>query len=51
MNTTTPSGLTELLKDWTFGFTWGFTLDIYKFGRLRLGIDRLTGKKVISYVV
>jgi len=54
------------LKEWTYLFTFGYTLDIYanlvwkaddrgwfkwRRGCLRLGIDRLTGKKVISYVV
>jgi len=39
------------LKEWTYLFTFGYTLDIYAYGHLRLGLDRLTGKKVISYVV
>ena len=47
----TQQELKELLRDWTYLFTFGYSLDIYRFGRLRLGIDRATGKKVISYVV
>ena len=41
----------ELLKDWTYLFTYGYTLDIFGYKNLRLGVDRLTGEKVISYVV
>ena len=39
------------LTGWTYLFTYGYSLDIYTYGRLRLGIDRLTGSKVISYIV
>lgn len=38
------------LSEWTLLFTFGYTLDIYAYGSLRLGIDRGTGKKRISYV-
>ena len=40
----------DLTTDWTYLFTYGYTLDIYGFGSLRLGIDRETGEKVISYL-
>ena len=39
------------LTDWTYLFTYGYTLDIYAYGSLRLGIDKKTGEKIISYVV
>jgi len=38
------------LTNWTYIFTYGYSLDIYAYGSLRVGIDRRTGKKVISYV-
>ena len=38
------------LTNWTYLFTLS-TLDIYAYKSLRLGIDRNTGEKVISYVV
>ena len=39
------------LTNWTYLFTFGNDLDIYANGILRVGIDRVTGRKVISYVV
>lgn len=36
---------------WTFLFTFGYTLDIYASGLLRVAIDRATGRKVISYLM
>jgi len=38
------------LTKWTYLLTFGESLDIYAFESLRLGIDRNTGEKVISYV-
>ena len=37
-------------SEWEFLFTFGYSLDIYAFGDLRVGIDKNTGEKVISYV-
>lgn len=51
MNTLTPEGLKDFLANWSYLFTYGYTLDIYAYGRLRLGIDRLIGEKIISYIV
>ena len=39
------------LSEWTYLFTYGYDLDIYGYGCLRVAIDRKTGKKVLSYVV
>lgn len=39
------------LSEWTYLFTYGYSLDVYAYGRLRLGIDRKTGEKIVSYVV
>lgn len=39
------------LSEWTYLFTYGYSLDIYAYGSLRVGVDRNTGDKVISYVV
>ncbi len=39
------------LTNWTFILTFGYSLDIYAYGSLRVGIDRNTGEKIISYVV
>lgn len=39
------------LTDWTFLFTYGYDLDVYAYGSLRVGVDRKTGRKVISYVL
>ena len=39
------------LTKWTYLLTFGTDLDIYAYGSLRVGIDRKTGRKVISYVV
>ena len=39
------------LTDWTYLFTYGYRLDVYAYGSLRLGIDNRSGEKVISYVV
>ena len=38
------------LSVWTYLLTYGHDLDIYGYGILRIGIDRLTGRKIISYV-
>lgn len=38
------------LTGWTYILTYGSTLDIYGYGCLRVGIDRTTGNKIISYV-
>ena len=37
-------------SEWEYLFTFGFSLDIYAFGDLRVGVDKNTGEKVISYV-
>lgn len=37
------------LTGWTYLFTFGYSLDVYACGSLRVGIDRRTGKKIISY--
>ena len=39
------------LTKWTYLLTIGTDLDVYAYGSLRVGIDRDTGRKVISYVV
>ena len=39
------------LKDWTYLFTWGYDLDVYALGSLRVAIDRKTGEKRLSYVM
>lgn len=39
------------LSQWTYLFTFGYSLDVYAYGSLRVGIDSRTGKKIISYVV
>ena len=39
------------LEGWIYLFTYGYDLDVYANGSLRLGIDRKTGRKVISYVI
>ena len=38
------------LEGWTFILTLGHSWDIYGYGCLRVGIDRETGQKRISYV-
>ncbi len=38
------------LTQWTYLLTYGYSLDVYAYGSLRVGIDRETGRKVISYV-
>lgn len=38
------------LTNWTFMFTFGYSLDIYAYGSLRVAIDCKTGRKVLSYV-
>ena len=38
------------LTNWTYLFTFGYGLDVYAYGSLRVGICRSTGRKVISYV-
>ena len=37
------------LGQWTFIFTYN-QLDIYGYGCLRIGIDRLTGDQVLGYI-
>lgn len=39
------------LSEWTYLFTFGYSLDIYAYGSLRVAIDSRTGRKVISYIV
>ncbi len=39
------------LTKWTYILTYGYALDLYGYGCLRVGICRKTGRKVISYVV
>lgn len=38
------------LSNWTYLFTYGYDLDVYAYGFLRVAIDRHSGRKVISYV-
>ena len=38
------------LSQWTYILTYGYSLDLYGFGALRVVIDRNTGRKVVSYV-
>lgn len=38
------------LDEWVYLFTYGYTLDVYANGILRVGIDRGTGEKIISYI-
>ncbi len=35
---------------WVYILTFGYSLDIYAFGCLRIGIDRNTGKQRLGYV-
>jgi len=37
------------ISGWTYLLTFGFDLDIYQYGNLRIGIDRETGKQLIGY--
>lgn len=37
------------LGDWVYLFTYGYSLDIYGYGCLRVGIDRKTGEQ-LGYV-
>lgn len=37
------------LTGWTYQFTFGYHLDVYARGSERVGVDRRTGQKVISY--
>ena len=39
------------LTGWTYLLTFGNELDVYAYGSLRVGIDRKTGRKVISYII
>lgn len=39
------------LTNWTYLFTFGYTLNVYAYGSLRVGIDNRTGRKIISYVI
>jgi len=38
------------IKGWTFIFTFGYSLDIYGCGCLRIGIDRETGHQRLGYI-
>ena len=38
------------LEEWQYLFTYGY-MDIFGYKSLRVGIDKLTGEKVISYVI
>jgi len=38
------------LSNFKYLFTYGYTLDIYAYGCLRIGIDKLTGKQIIGYI-
>ena len=38
------------LTNWTYLFTFGYDLDVYAYGSLRVAICRRTGRKVLSYV-
>ncbi len=38
------------LTEWTFILTYGFTLDIYGCGCLRIAIDRITGEQILGYI-
>lgn len=37
------------LTGWVPKLTYGYSLDVYAKGSQRVGVDRLTGKVVISY--
>lgn len=39
------------LTEWTYLFTFRDDLDVYAYKSLRLGIDRKSGHKVVSYVI
>ena len=36
--------------NWTFMFTFGYSLDVYAYGSLRVAIDTKTGKQILAYV-
>jgi len=38
------------LLQWTYLLTYGYSLDLYALGCLRIVIDRLTGRQVLGYV-
>ncbi len=44
-------GVLMNLTQFVYLFTFGYSLDVYAYGSLRVGIDSRTGRKVISYVV
>jgi len=39
-----------LSNEWQYVLTYEASLDIYAYGSLRIGIDKTTGQKKISYV-
>ena len=39
------------LTEFKYLFTFGYSLDIYAYGSLRIMVDRHTGKQILSYVV
>ena len=36
---------------WTYLFTYGYDLEIYALGCLRIAVDRKTGEQVLGYVM
>lgn len=38
------------MTNWTYVLTYGYSLDVYAYGHLRIGIDRKTGKQVLGYI-
>ena len=39
------------LTNWVYLFTFGYDIDVYAYGCLRIGINRNTGKQVVGYVM
>ncbi|KKL13220.1 hypothetical protein LCGC14_2527910 [marine sediment metagenome] len=39
------------LTEWTYLLTFGYSLDVYAKGNQRVGVERSTGKVVISYTI
>lgn len=38
------------IPGWTYILTWGYSLDVYGYGSLRIAIDRNTGEQILGYV-